>query len=90
VKGHDPRRGHGLKGRSGRPRNEVREMLIVEFLAQLPKLKRDVESGALDRLRFAEMCAKYGLGTTITETDTEGNDVAIRVIREPRMLIVDN
>ncbi len=65
-------------------------MLIAEFVAQLPHLKREVKEGKLDRLKFAEMCARYGLGTTITETDTEGNDVAIRVIREPRTLLVDN
>ena len=43
-----------------------------------------------DRLKALEFLAKYGLGTTITETDTEGNDKVIRVIREPRTLIVDN
>lgn len=33
--------------------------------------------------KIGETAAKYGLGTTITETDTEGNDVTIRVIRVP-------
>jgi hypothetical protein len=70
------RRGGGNPKRNGgRPRNEVRAMLVNEFVAQLPQLKREVKAGKLDRIRFAEMCAKYGLGTTITETDTEGNDV---------------
>jgi hypothetical protein len=32
--------------------------------------------------RLAEYLAKYGIGTTITETNTQGYD-AIRVIREP-------
>jgi hypothetical protein len=78
LSGHRLRFGKGIggkKGRSGRPRNEVRDLLVKEFAAQIPQLKRDVKSGKLDRIRFAEMCAKYGLGTTITETDTEGNDV---------------
>ncbi len=65
-------------------------MLVNEFVAQLPHLRREVKEGRLERIKFAEMCAKYGLGTTVTETDTEGNDVAIRVIREPRTLLVDN
>lgn len=32
--------------------------------------------------RLADFRGKYGLGTTVTETDTEGRD-AIRVVREP-------
>jgi hypothetical protein len=64
----------GTNPGAGRPRSEVRAMLVKEFVAQLPQLKRDVKAGKLDRLKFAEMCAKYGLGTTVTETDTEGND----------------
>jgi hypothetical protein len=75
VKGVDPRRGHGVKGRSGRPRKAVRDMLIAEFEAQIPLLKREVTQGKLERVKFAELCAKYGMGTTITETDTEGDDV---------------
>ena len=75
LKGFDPRRGHGLKGRSGRTRKEVREFLVREFMAQIPLLKAEVSKGKLSRKEYTDMCAKYGLGTTITETDTEGNDV---------------
>ena len=42
------------------------------------------------RIRAIDTLAKYGLGTTITETDTEGRDVLIRVRREYRSLIADN
>lgn len=38
-----------------------------------------------DRLKALDLLGKYGLGTTVTETDTEGRD-AIRVIREPMRL----
>lgn len=65
----------GVKGRSGRPRKAVRDMLVDEFAAQLPQLKREVTQGKLERIKFAELCAKYGMGTTITETDADGNDV---------------
>ena len=32
--------------------------------------------------KHANFKAKYGLGTTVTETDTEGRDVTVRVLRE--------
>jgi hypothetical protein len=47
----------------------------------------DPKASPSDRLTAIDLLAKYGLGTTITETDTNGNDVAIRVIREPRRLV---
>jgi hypothetical protein len=84
------RRG-GVNRGAGRPRKEIRDMLLVEFVEQLPKLKAEIgKDGKITRKEFAELCGKYGLGTTITETDAEGNDVAIRVIREPRTLLADN
>jgi len=60
----------------GRPRKVVRDMLLAEFIAQMPKLKAEIgKPGKITRKEYAEMCAKYGLGTTITETDADGNDV---------------
>jgi len=39
--------------------------------------------GVGDQLKALELLAKYGLGTTITETDTQGNDaVRVRLVRE--------
>ena len=67
------RRG-GRNPGSGRPRSAVRAMLVDEFVALIPGLKRDVKAGKLSRKEFADLCGKYGLGTTVTETDTEGND----------------
>lgn len=58
-------------------------MLVAEFVAQIPLLKSEVTRGKLSRKEYADMCAKYGLGTTITETDTEGNDVPQAVIYLP-------
>lgn len=48
-----------------------------------------VSAPIAERLKAVDLLGKYGLGTTTTETDTEGND-AIRVIREPRRLHVDD
>jgi hypothetical protein len=60
----------------GRPRKAVRDMLLHEFVEQIPKLKREIgKKGKITRKEYADLCAKYGLGTTITETDAEGNDV---------------
>ena len=78
----------GTNPGGGRPRSAVRAMLVQEFSDQIPELKKELEAGKISRIEFANLCAKYGLGTTVTETDTEGND-AIRVIREPRRLPVD-
>lgn len=55
-------------------------MLVREFAEQLPILKRDVTQKKLSRIEFANLCAKYGLGTTVTETDTEGNDAPRSVV----------
>lgn len=88
--GNDPRRGHGLKGRSGRPPSEVREKLRGAAWKRIKELERIADAAANDgdRLRALDLMFRYGLGTTVTETDTQGNDV-IRVIREPRALHVD-
>ena len=79
------RRGGIARAGPGRPRTAVRNMLVEEFAEQIPELKKDLKAGKITRLEFATLCARYGLGTTITETDTEGHDV-IRVVREPRSL----
>ena len=77
AKGHDSRRGVGKKGRSGRPPSELREKLrgslekrvkIAEQIADSPT------ASDTDRLRALDFLAKYGLGTTQTQTDADGND----------------
>lgn len=63
--------------------------LIDKRLAQLGNAY-EMSSAMMDDLeklnraeqRLADFRAKYGLGTTVTETDTQGKDV-IRVVREP-------
>ena len=50
-------------------------MLLREFVEQVPKLKKEIgRKGKISRKEYADLCGKYGLGTTVTETDTEGND----------------
>lgn len=42
----------------------------------------DTDASAADRMRALDFLAKYGLGTTVTETDTQGRDVTVTVRRE--------
>ena len=86
--------GHRRPGPKG-PSQELIDA-IVAFKRRNPRIgcpriaqeiADDEKASHADRLRALDFLAKYGLGTTVTETDTDGNDVAIRVIREPRRLV---
>ena len=84
------RRGGSNGGAGGRPPSAVREKLRGAAWKRIKELERiaDASEHDGDRLRALDLMFKYGLGTTVTETDTEGHDV-IRVIREPRILFGD-
>lgn len=84
----------GNKGGTGRPPNELRAGFRQKLPAELRALQRQVKKLEkllaesenvyhIERLinaraRVVEFLAKYGVGTTVTETDTEGQDVAPR------------
>jgi hypothetical protein len=77
-KGVDPRRGVGKPGRSGRPPSIIRQRLRGSFedrIKVLEEIADDTKASTTDRMRALDLMAKYGLGTTSTSTDTEGNDV---------------
>lgn len=80
----------GNRGGLGRPRTELRERMCGS-LAQRLKIAEQIadnpKSADSDRLRALDFLAKYGLGTTMTETDTEGNDVTVRVVRQARRAV---
>ena len=88
------RRGGGNPKRNGgRPPNVVREGFRESLPAEVRKLEAharaiealgDPERSFKARLQLAEFKAKYGLGTTFTETDAEGRAVTVRVIRDAR------
>ncbi len=87
--GHDPRRGHGVKGRSGRPPNWLRDF-CDETLAD-PKCKASVRAILRNPSHpaFAAMWKAAGErahGKPEQPIDHAG-EVAIRVIREPRTLL---
>jgi hypothetical protein len=84
------RRGGNKTPGPGRPPSVIREHAREGFADLIPSLKRiagDKETSTTDRLRAIDLLGKYGLGTTVTETDTEGRDVTVRVIREPHRLV---
>jgi hypothetical protein len=71
----------GHKGAGGRPPNALREEMRGDLGTVLQKLRARYERGELDDLDYANFLAKYGVGTTQTQTDTKGNDVE-RALRE--------
>jgi hypothetical protein len=79
------RRGGPIHAGPGRPPSAIRALAREDFADLVPELRRIAKSPKAttsDRLKAIDLLGKYGLGTTVTETDTEGRD-AIRVIREP-------
>ncbi len=73
------RNGGTNKGGPGRPPNVIRQKLRGSFEERIKILEAiadDKKSSQADRMRALDLMAKYGLGTTSTSTDTEGNDVA--------------
>lgn len=75
----------GHRGGTGRLPSRLRQAMrqaLAERLHIAEAIADDETGSASDRLRALDFMAKYGLGTTITETDTEGKDKA-RVIEVP-------
>ncbi len=73
----NPGNSGGKKGRSGRPPSALREQLRGSFADRIPILEcmaDNTSASASDRLKALDMMARYGLGTTSTSTDAEGND----------------
>jgi hypothetical protein len=73
----NPGNSGGKKGRSGRPPSALREQLRGSFAERIPVLEQmvdDAKTSASDRLRALDLMAKYGLGTTSTSTNTDGQD----------------
>ena len=80
----------GHKGGGGRPRTELRNRMcgsLAQRLSIAEQIADNKKSNPSDRMRALEFMAKYGLGLTMTETDAEGNDVIVRVRREPRRAV---
>lgn len=53
---------------------ESRKETLGVAYANSPACMTDLDTLNKAESRYAEFCAKYGLGTTTTATDTEGND----------------
>ena len=92
MPGHDPRRGHGLKGRSGRKPDWIKD--FCDDLLADPKCKAQVRAilRNKDHPAFATMWKAAGdraYGKADQKVEQTG-DVTIRVTREPRSLVGDN
>jgi hypothetical protein len=76
----------GKPGRSGRPPSAVREAMREAFADRIHLLEGFADDASLsvsDRLRALEQLARYGLGATVTQTDTEGNTPqTVRVLHQ--------
>jgi hypothetical protein len=73
----------------GRPPSVLRERMrgaLEARIAIAEQIADDKRASHTDRLRALDFLAKYGMGTTVTETDGDGNQAekVIRVIREDR------
>jgi hypothetical protein len=77
------RSGGTNKGGSGRPPSAIRERLRGSFedrVRVLEEIADDTDAPMSDRMKAIDILAKYGLGTTSTETDTEGNDAPRQIV----------
>lgn len=84
------RNGGPNAGGTGRPPSEIRKKLRGSFedrVKVLEAIADDTKASPADRMRALDLMGKYGLGTTMTETDTEGNDVTVRVVRQARRAV---
>jgi hypothetical protein len=73
----------GNRGGTGRPPSIIRERLRGSFEQRvkiLESIADDDEAPPSDRMKAIDILAKYGLGTTSTETDTEGNDAPRQIV----------
>lgn len=71
----------GNKGGTGRTPKEMRDKMRYSLAQRIwiaEQIADDESASNRDRMQALEFLARYGLGTTITETDTEGNDAAQR------------
>ena len=65
------------RGGTGRPPSVIRQRLRGSFEDRIPVLEEiadDRKASLGERLKALDLMAKYGMGTTSTATDTEGND----------------
>lgn len=83
--GDDPRRGHGTKGRSGRPTVEFRA--LCRELSDNPKTLRNVRAvlGNPDHPQFAKLwqtVSEFGHGKALQAVEMTGTPPEIRVVFE--------
>ncbi|MFN9203858.1 MAG: hypothetical protein ACK6DP_12435 [Gemmatimonas sp.] len=71
---------------AGRPPSAIRAAMrtaLDERLHILADIADDPSKTPIERMKALDMLGKYGMGTTITETDNEGKDVPRAVLMVP-------
>ena len=87
ANGVDERRGKGPAPgapNAGRPPSAIRASMreaLDERLKLLASFADDPNLAPLERMRALDMLAKYGIGTTQTATDTEGDNAPPGVVK---------
>ena len=83
------RRGGSNGGAGGRPLSAIRLLVRDSFAQLIPRLieiAQSEDASTSDQLRAIDLLGKYGLGTTVTETTTDGHDVITRIVEVPAKL----
>ena len=71
---------------AGRPPSAIRAAMRESLDARLhilAEIADDPSKTPIERMKALDMLGKYGMGTTITETDAEGKDVPRSVLVVP-------
>lgn len=86
---HPELRGRGPKKgapNAGRPPSAIRasmRLALDQRIHVLAQIADDPNATPIERMKAIDLLGKYGMGTTITETDTDGQDVARPVLVVP-------
>lgn len=83
LRGRGPKKG---APNAGRPPSAIRAAMrtaLDERLHILADIADDPTKTPIERMKALDMLGKYGMGTTITETDNDGKDVPRSVLMVP-------
>ena len=83
LRGRGPKKG---APNAGRPPSAIRAAMRESLDARLhilAEIADDASKTPIERMKALDMLGKYGMGTTVTETDSDGKDVPRSVLVVP-------